>query len=51
MSSVHQDFELMRQAESVLKIEKPKKVAWFTDRYHGIDGVVVTIKNSGKSGI
>jgi glycosyltransferase involved in cell wall biosynthesis len=30
--------------ESIIGIEKPKKVAWFTDRYHGMDGVVVTVK-------
>ena len=44
MSSICSDIDLVRKAESLVGIEKPKKVAWFTDRYEGTDGVVVTIK-------
>jgi glycosyltransferase involved in cell wall biosynthesis len=44
MSSICSDIELIRKAESLIGIEKPKKVAWFTDRYEGTDGVVVTVK-------
>ncbi len=44
MSSICSDIELIKKAESHIGMDKPKKVAWFTDRYDGMDGVVVTVK-------
>lgn len=44
MSSIYSDVELVKKAESLVGIDKPKKAVWFTDRYEGMDGVVVTVK-------
>ncbi len=44
ISSVCSDIELIKKAESLIGIKRPKKVAWFTDRYEGTDGVVTTVK-------
>ncbi|MBD3184481.1 glycosyltransferase [Candidatus Poribacteria bacterium] len=43
MSSVHKDLDLIHEAERFMGEAKPKKVAWFTDRYQVMDGVVRTI--------
>ncbi len=51
MSSMRSDDDLITHAESLLGIKKAKKVAWFTDRYSGIDGVVVTVKKFLNAGI
>jgi len=44
MSSIYSDVELVKKAESLVGVDKPKKAVWFTDRYEGMDGVVVTVK-------
>lgn len=44
MSSLCGEIDLVKKAESLVGKEKPKKVAWFTDRFNGTDGVVVTVK-------
>ena len=43
MSATRRNSDLLCEAESMMGMERPKKVAWFTDRYHGTDGVVTTI--------
>lgn len=44
MSSICSDIELVKKAELLAGIKKPKKVVWFTDRYEGMDGVVATVR-------